>query len=442
MIPRTKIQKRIVSLSNRLYGNYPHGMKPLKDVRDWAEKTLVEYPSCVTKSGVVTCLNCMDKFNLPKGYRRKKTICPCCGKEVILTERRLKQVNDEFYFTILDTIEEFQVVQNYLCIVSFSPKRGNSITYLEVDRTFADKDLNFYTITRSRLMNGNISFSSDMEIRDRFFFPITSGVYPGSRVLPFFKKRGLKNSLFNYNPKNKCCVISMLSDLVRNNMVETIIKSGYERLYMESQRSGYALGMSFDSYSIERYWPSIKIAIRNRYHAYDWGIWFDHLSMLRDENKDLRNAHYVCPKNLKLEHQNYIDRERKRREKEQEQRKLEQILKDKEAEEEFIERIKKFQDLLIAEKNISIIPLKSLEDFKKESDKLHHCVFGSRYYTKVNSLILSAQVNGERTETIEYNLKAKEIVQCRGLQNSNSEYHDKILKVFQKNVSQINKRIV
>ena len=442
MKPRTKIQKRIVGLNNQLYGCSAHGIEPLRDVKQWVENTLVEYPSCVTKSGVVTCLNCMDKFKLPKGYRKKKITCPCCGKEIMLTERRVQRVFDQFYFTILNTIEEFQVVQNYLCTASFRPKKGNSITYFEVDRTFVDRDLNFYTITRSRLMNGTISFSSDMEIRDRFFFPITSGVYPGSRVLPFFKKRGLKNSLFNYNSKNKCCVISLIDDLSRNSIVETLIKSGYVRLYMETQRSLYTMNRSFDSYAVQSYWPSIKIAIRNKYHAFDWGVWFDHLNMLRDEDKDLRNAHYVCPRNLKLEHQKLIDKARKLREKEEQERKIEQMLKDQEAEKEFIERIKKFKDLMIAERDISITPLKDLEDFKNESDALKHCVFASKYYKKKDSLILSARINGKRTETIEYNLQTKEVVQCRGLQNGNSKYHEKILKTLNKNINLINKKII
>ena len=82
MIPRTKIQKRIVGLNNQLYGCSAHGIEPLRDVKQWVENTLVEYPSCVTKSGVVTCLNCMHKFNRPKGYRKKKITCPCCGNQL------------------------------------------------------------------------------------------------------------------------------------------------------------------------------------------------------------------------------------------------------------------------------------------------------------------------------------------------------------------------
>ena len=442
MKPRTKIQKRIVSLSNQLYGNSPRGVEPLRDVKDWVENKLVDYPSCVTKSGIVTCLNCMDKFKLEKGYRKKKAICPCCGKEIKLTERRLQQVDDEFYFTILDTIEEFQVVQNYLCIASFNSRRGNRITYLEVDRTFIDKDLNFYTITRSRLMNGCISFSSDMEIRNRLFFPITSGVYPRPRVLPFFKKRGLKASLFNYNSKNKCCVISLIDDLSRNSMVETLIKSGYVRLYMETQRSLYTMNRPFDSYAVQRCWPSIKIAIRNQYHAHDWNMWYDHLRLLLGEGKDIYNAYYVCPGSLAKEHQKYINRANKRREKAEKERTIQQMLKDQEAEKEFIESKKKFFDITIKDSNVRIVPLKNLEDFKKESDALKHCVFGSKYYKKKDSLILSARINGKRTETIEYNLQTKEVVQCRGLQNGNSKYHEKILKTLNKNINLINKKII
>lgn len=429
MKPRTEIQHRIVNLSNQLYGNSPRGVEPTQEVKRWVENTLIEYQSCVTKSGVVTCLNCTEKFQLEKGYRKKKAICPCCGKEVKLTERRVQRVFDKFYFTVLETIEEFQVVQNFLCTANFDPKKGNSIVYIELDRIFLDADLNCHAISRCKTMSGDIAFFSDMEYRNKMFYPLSRGVYPKSKILPFFRKRGFKASIVKTN--TRICITTLLVSLATDNRLETLIKCGYIGIYAKK-----------DNYSIFRFWPSIKIAMRNRYRAFDWGIWFDHLNMLSNQNKDLRNAYYVCPKNLKYEHQKAIDRERKRREKADQERKLKQMLKDQEAEKEFIERIKNFADLLIAENNISITPLKSLEDFKKESDKLHHCVFDSKYYKKKNSLILSARVGNKRTETIEYNLSSKEVVQCRGLQNSNSPYHDQILEVFNKNVSQINKRIV
>lgn len=440
MKPRTKIQKRIVSLSNQLYGNSPRGVEPLRDVKDWVEKNLIEYPSCVTKSGIVTCLSCMDKFKLPKRYLKKKAVCPCCGKEIKLTERRVQRITDQFYFTVLDTIEEFQVVQNYFCTANFDPKRGNSIFYIELDRIFIDKALNVHAMSRCKNMNGDIAFFSDIEYRYTMFYPISLGIFPKSKILPFFQKRGLKASLVK--PSNRLCVINLLSNLISNSKVETLIKSGYVGIYSQKDRAGYTLSRSFDSYSIERYWPAIKIAIRNRYHAYDWNIWFDHLQMLADENKDLRNAHYVCPSSLKLEHQKLIDKERKRREKADQERKIEQMLTDQEAEKLFLESKKKFFDIAIEDSDISIVPLKSLEDFKQESDALKHCVFASKYYKRKNSLILSARVNGKRTETIEYNLASREVVQCRGLQNSNSEYHEKILQALNKNISLINKRIV
>lgn len=440
MKPRTKIQKRIVSLSNQLYGNSPRGVEPLRDVKDWVENKLVEYPSCVTKSGIATCLNCMEKFQLEKGYRKKKAVCPCCGKEINLTERRVQRVSDQFYFTILDTIEEFQVVQNYLCTANFDPKRGNSTIYIELDRIFIDKDQNVHAMSRCKSMNGDIAFFSDIEYRYTMFHPISLGVYPKSRILPFFRKRGLKTSLIK--PNNRLCVINLLSNLIGQPQAETLIKSGYIGIYTSLNRVSYTGDLSFNGYFIECYWPSIKIAIRNRYHAYDWGIWFDHLSMLRNEGKDLRNAHYVCPKNLKKEHQTLIDKERKRREKSEQERKLQQMLKDQEAEKLFIESKKKFFDITIKDSNVRIVPLKNLEDFKKESDALKHCVFASKYYKKKDSLILSARINGKRTETIEYNLQTKEVVQCRGLQNGNSKYHEKILKTLNKNINLINKKIV
>lgn len=35
-------------------------------------------------------------------------------------------------------------------------------------------------------------------------------------------------------------------------------------------------------------------------------MWFDYLKLLEHYRKDLHNAHYVCPKNLKKAHDLYV----------------------------------------------------------------------------------------------------------------------------------------
>ena len=58
-----------------------------------------------------------------------------------------------------------------------------------------------------------------------------------------------------------------------------------------------------------------------------------------------------------------------------------------------------------------------------------------------NSLILTAVVNGVKTETIEINLDRMEIVQCRGMQNQASPYHDKIVSLMNRNIHLIKERL-
>ena len=51
-----------------------------------------------------------------------------------------------------------------------------------------------------------------------------------------------------------------------------------------------------------RYKPSFNICNRNHYIIKDASMWNDYVGLLLYFHKDVRNAHYVCPKDLKTEH--------------------------------------------------------------------------------------------------------------------------------------------
>ena len=72
---------------------------------------------------------------------------------------------------------------------------------------------------------------------------------------------------------------------------------------------------------------------------------------------------------------------------------------------------------------------------------MHHCVWSNEYYLKKDSLILSATIDGKRIETVEVSLKTFEVVQCRGLCNENTEYHDRIIALVNKNANLIRERM-
>ena len=72
---------------------------------------------------------------------------------------------------------------------------------------------------------------------------------------------------------------------------------------------------------------------------------------------------------------------------------------------------------------------------------MHHCVWSNKYFLKENSLILSATIDGVRIETIEVSLKTFKVVQSRGVCNSNTEYHDRIVALVDSNMNLIRKRM-
>ena len=117
------------------------------------------------------------------------------------------------------------------------------------------------------------------------------------------------------------------------------------------------------------------------------------------------------------------------------------MLKQKEAINKFLERINKFQDLVITDNQLTIIPLKSIEDFKEEGDKMHHCVFTNEYWKRENSLILSARIEDKRIETVEVNLKTLRVVQSQGVLNHDTKYHDRIIGLVTKNMNLIRQKL-
>jgi hypothetical protein len=165
-------------------------------------------------------------------------------------------------------------------------------------------------------------------------------------------------------------------------------------------------------------------------------MWFDYLSLLYYFRKDLRNPKYICPENLKKEHDKYVEKKRKRDMKEKQERLRNKI---KEAEIHYKRDKQQFFNIHISSGQSTICPLCSVKEFLEESETLKHCVFDNEYYSKKDSLIMSAKVNGIRTETIEISLNKWTIIQCQGYENKNSPFHDKIVQLVKDNIHLIRK---
>jgi putative sterol carrier protein len=189
---------------------------------------------------------------------------------------------------------------------------------------------------------------------------------------------------------------------------------------------------------IDKYWASIRICIRNDYQIEDVSIWCDYIDLLQFFNKDLHNAKYVCPADLKAEHDKFVKKKQDYLEKQRHEEAKKQAI---EHEETYKEMKSKFFGIQFSDGLIQIKVLESVDEIMKEGETLHHCVFTNEYHLRPDSLLLSACINDERLETIEFSLSKLQVLQSRGVCNKNTDYHDRILKLVKKNVPQIRKRI-
>lgn len=117
--------------------------------------------------------------------------------------------------------------------------------------------------------------------------------------------------------------------------------------------------------NIDKYWQSIRICIRNGYKIKDATLWCDYIDFLRFFDKDLYNAKYVCPTDLKAEHDRYMLKKAKA----DTQAELEKQL-EKEAEFKAIKA--KFFGLIFSDGQISVRVLESVQEIIAEGQAMHH----------------------------------------------------------------------
>lgn len=246
-------------------------------------------------------------------------------------------------------------------------------------------------------------------------------------VLPILKRNGLEGSFHNMQPRD------VIEGLIQNNMFETLWKC---RQY--SLLHALAFGWNRD-YNNAVKMSAVKIVLRHGYKVTDGRMWLDMVDMLERSQKDIRNPKFVCPADLKEGHNKalvWLNRYDEKQRKISEQKKL---LEDRKAAKKYKIARKCFIGMVLSDGKVVISVLPTVKSVMQEGEAMHHCVFAAEYYKKLDSLLLTAKVNGERAETIEVDLKRYELVQSRGVCNQNSKYHDEIVNLVNENMDVIRK---
>lgn len=425
MKPKTKIQKEVAALSKRL--------PPISEAqKKHAFLHSFEHVGRRSAKGIITCTECGHQWQ--GNGELADTICGCtcphCGMELKVHTTRKRVFKEIKYFSIITTCKGYQVIRFFFTRAYYKVGQPAEYSIYEVAQRWIAPDGKFETIARLRAVNF-ISYdlwqeSSSMEIRrNHAVYDITPAcTYPRMRVIPELKRNGFRGEFHNLQPSD------LFRELLQNNQAETLIKTGQ-----------YSLLSHFMYHSFKNiipYWSSIRIVTRNGYMVSDAGIWCDYIDLLRYFGKDTNNPKYICPADLKAEHDHLVRKKRERLEREQIEKQRQKAL---ENEQRFQELKGRFFGIAFTDGTIQVRVLESVMDFLEEGTAMHHCVYSNGYYLKPNSLILSATIDGKRIETVEISLKTMQVVQSRGVCNSNTEYHDRIIELVNKNKRLIRKRM-
>ncbi len=418
MKPRTKQQVRVMALSSEL-------PKLNEQLTPWAFENCIDHIGYRTKSNT-SCLSCGHVF---KGDATAKTDqCPGCARKLNIEQTRKKKVSQRLFFAVIDVKADFQVSRFFEIYCHHRAGEAPRFFIWEIVQQWMLPNGKYEIVARCNNYYSN-RYNGDLEIRGKVrdiynrnrydLYP--DKIYPKTKCLPIYKRNGFTGKFGDLSP------YQMFSNILVNNKAETLLKANQFKLLSAAVERPS---------SIEKHWKSIKICIRNNYTVKDAKMWLDYLDLLNYLGKDMRSAYYVCPVNLKKEHDKMVFKKaeiEKRLKYEQQKAKIEEHQIDYEAAKSA------YFGIEFKNGDLTIKVLEHVREFFEEGELHKHCVYTNEYYAKPNSLLFSARFNNKPVETIELSLSEMKILQSRGLSNRASEYNKQIVELLNKNLRVIKK---
>ena len=393
----------------------------------WAYTQCFNHYGRRTKKGVITCAECGGTWTdkVAQGH----CLCPHCHTRLTIDDDFRRRVYRTEDYALFMTVRGGMQVLRFVYLTYYA-RLGQKAEYFssEVVQRWIAPDGRCATRARLRpefSFAAGWQYDSPLELRPHkpLYNIHPRCVHPRPQLLPELQRSGYNGQFYHISPPEMFCA------LLRDSRAETLLKTGQTALLK------LWITASCD---MDDYWPSVRIALRNKYKITDAGMWCDYIDLLRFFNKDLRNAKYVCPADLKAEHDQYVRRKMEYLRKQKEQERIREAMRH---EQEYRNAKGHFFGLDLTDGKIHVRVLESIEQFRQEGEAMHHCVFTNEYYRRDDSLILSASIDGQRLETVEVSLSRLEVAQSRGVCNKDSPYHKQIIKLVQHNMHLIENRL-
>ena len=420
MKPRNKFEQAVLAQSKYL-------RSITKAQTQWAFRECIEHFAYRLPKGKSTCMDCGYSWQMIEPTEH--CTCPQCGAGLEVITTRARKLKQRQYFTVLTTSGGYQVLRMYLLIAGMEKGYQATSSIMEIGQYWWDERGRQSIVAVQRTMGHYIdsfAYYSPMAIRrdnEAYRFVARCPVCPKVKLSDTLKRNGFEGKYYGIAPS------SLIPALLTDSRAETLLKAGrteHLRYFLSRART------------IDEYWPAYKITLRRGYDITDIALWCDYVDMLRRLGKDTHNAHYVCPEDLQAAHDTAQRKLQAQREKEAEAQRRQKAI---ENEERFQALKAPFFGIAFTDGTIQIRVLESVQEYIEEGQALHHCVFTNEYHLKEKSLILSARIEDKRVETIEVSLETMQVIQCRGLMNQNTEYHERIIELVHQNMKQIQSRV-
>lgn len=448
--PHTKLQQKCLDLANTL--------PPLTEAqKKWARSKMSSLGFFVTrgrkgKHSCVWCQECgqMDEVGLPplavalKIKETKSHVCSRCGRKLEVRDWTPRwdhrhDAEHDFQFAVVTVCEGMQVVRMFnwhqsnslgsdtvnhvyeVFQVWYEPNKGKQVI---ISKQYTRSWYHFRWFMHSEWKvkpntpTGGYTYNDVYSLENKW-------IYPRAKILPLLKRNGWSNKMFNMCTSP----IAIWRGLLDDPSVEALAKIGQYSVL------DYWFGTGSSRKDKSQWIQIVKICSRHHYVIKDASMWFDYIDLLEYFHKDTHSPHYICPENLKHEHDRLMDRKTRIEKAEELKRQIAQAEK---YERQYKRHRGMFFGICFGNDDIVVTVICSVKEMAEEGTMMHHCVYANGYYDHKrhpNSLILSAKdKEGHRLETVEVNTKTWKVVQSRALQNGTSKYHDEIVKLVEKNI--------
>lgn len=406
MKPKTKFDFEIIEHSAKL-------TDLLNTEISFIKNKLFNYLYTISRNRIF-CLACGHKDLIEnfKSYPNKKKKCSCCNRKLTYTKYYHNTV--ELCVNKLEVLNNFQVVRFFHCIYYTKLKKECNYFIQEVVQYWIKPDGRYNM--RALLNSGfNSNFKGSLEIRasrmKKNYTKMYSQYTITKSILPVIKRNGFKPNIADLP------VVKTIIGLLTNPKIETLFKAKHY----------YWLETEIDV--INKYWPQIKICLRTNYIVSDVRIWIDYLEILIEYKKDVLNPFYVCPTDLTRAHNHWVNKKKAITRKLEFQKLKANIQKNNI---DYIETKKALLDLKFVNGNITIEALKDVNSFYVYSHEFNNCLFENQYYKKEELLVFVLKKDEQAEALISYNLKYFDLIEIRGINNSDSPYKPIVKKIFKK----------